>query len=170
MDVRSDVRNAKRLIAKSSISILAAIILAGCSNMTKKTQEATLRGVSYEFPKSHIKAAVIPPEGRLYVRLEPPGANFHMILDEWNDRPSEQPNVPRISRLTDRFGEFDVISSVNGPIVCDRGPQPHFNCGILVEDGPLKWGVLFDKKYVDQVSDIRLEAISFIRSYRRDNV
>lgn len=81
-----------------------------------ETQSVTLHGIAYEFPKEHIFTMVIPPEGRLFVRLASPYENFHMILDEWGDRPSHHgPSVPTISHLTDnRFGKFVVIEHPDG--------------------------------------------------------
>jgi hypothetical protein len=132
-----------------------------------KTQKFTLHGVTYEAPGADVEAAVSPEQGRLFVRLAPPGADFHLILDEWNDLPSHQgPKVPRISRLNDvRFQEFTVIEGRSGPVVCtDR--QPHFNCGFSIEDGPVRWSVLFDQKHLPRSEELRAEAEARIQAYR----
>jgi hypothetical protein len=157
---------------KSKAVLLAAffaLLTSGCKDMSRKSDlnDITFHGVTYDFPKEHVSTSVIPPEGRLFVRLSPPNANFHLILDQWGDQPSDQgPDFPRISRLNDAFGKYSLISSTAGPIVCSLGPEPHFNCGIQVEDGPVKWGVLFDKKYVSEAPQIRAQATSLIKSYR----
>lgn len=132
-----------------------------------KTKKITFHDTAYDIPVADISVAVIPPEGRLFLRLVPPGAKFHLILDEWNDLPSHQgAEVPRISMLNDvRFQEFTVTRLPSGPIVCtDR--QPKFNCGLSIDDGPVKWSVLFDKEDLPHSEDIRVKALASIQSYR----
>jgi hypothetical protein len=169
--VQTAIMEARRSLPVLLLSLLGALLLTSCFYQSKWPLKVSFHGISYEFPRSHIEAAVVPPDGHLYVRLEPTGTNFHLVLDEWIDLPSPHgPSVPRISRLSDnRFGKFAVTPSRDGPIVCDRGPQPHFNCGILVADGPVKWSVLFDRAYVAQASQIRTRAIAAIRSYRKND-
>lgn len=132
------------------------------------TKSVSFHGVTYKFPKEHITAATYRPENHLYVRLAPPHVNFHLVLDEWSDRPSPHgPEFPRISRLSDnRFKNLAIIPSAIGPVVCDQGPQPHFSCGIQIEDGPVKWSILFDRESLGQASEIRRKATSLIQSYR----
>jgi hypothetical protein len=151
-------------------SLFLFVALTACNQSDDgRYISASRHGIAYQFPKKEVTAAVTPPDGRLFVRLEPQGANFHLILDEWADLPSRHgPEVPRISRLSDnRFGKFRLVQAEGGPVVCDLGPQPHFNCGILVLDGPVKWGVLFDKDQVKEVAQIRLQAKAAIQTYRR---
>ena len=150
-----------------SITLGLAVGACGLGGVEMKTKRVTFHGVTYDFPRDHIDAAVIPPEGRLYVRLAPPDGNYHLVLDEWSDRPSYQgPDVPRISRLNDvRFQKFEITHTPSGPVVCtDR--QPHFNCGVQIEDGPVKWSALFDKKFLKHASNIREDATATIRRYR----
>lgn len=155
---------------KMKINLAALIVLmAGACDRhdaAMKVRTASLHGTTYQFPQGHISAAVFPPDGRLFVRLTPPGEVFDLVLDEWGDRPTGHPGIPIISRLTDRFGEFDVNPSEGGPVVCSRGAQPHYNCGIQISDGPVKWGVLFDKKYVPEAREIRTRATAVIQGYR----
>lgn len=149
------------------------ITIAACGLRTKDQHPLAVnfKGVRYVFPRAHVNASVIPPEGsRLYVRLAPPAAKFHLILDENSDRPSGHPDdVPHISRLTDRFGEFSVTPTTEGLVVCNLGPQPHFNCGFHVDDGGVKWAVLFDKPLMSEAAQIRQQAASNIASYRSDS-
>ena len=113
---------------------------------------------------------VMPPKegSHLYVRLEPPGADYHLILDEFSHYRGNKlgPDVPTISRLNDRFGTFSVTQTAHGPVICMMGPQPHYNCGFRLNDGPVRWGVLFDKTQLGQVERIRMQAQTAIRSYR----
>jgi hypothetical protein len=132
-----------------------------------KTQQFSFHDVIYNIPRSDIEAAVGPPGNRLFVRIAPAGKNFHLILDEWNDLPGYQgPDIPRISRLNDvRFQKFSYLSRPGGVVVCtDR--QPHFNCGLSIEDGPVKWSVLFDRKELDHSDQLRADAESLIKAYR----
>lgn len=132
-----------------------------------ETHKFTLHGVTYQVPRSEIVAAVFPPDGRLQVRLEPPDAAFHLILDEWNDLPSHQgSDIPRISKLNDvRFQEFSVTRLPSGPVVCTER-QPRFNCGLSINDGPVTWSVLFDKENLSRSEEIRTQAVALIQSYR----
>jgi hypothetical protein len=147
-------------------ALFSSLASFGCTPTTPK--RASLHGINYQFPSRDIKAAVFPPGSRLFVRLAPAGADFHLILDEWSDLPSYQgPDVPRISRLNDvRFQEFAVTRLPSGPVVCtDR--QPHFNCGLRIEDGPVKWSVLFDRKSLDRADEVRRQAEAAIKGYRK---
>jgi hypothetical protein len=146
--------------------MMCAFLLAtGCED--KLSQPVALHGVRYEFPASDIHAAVYPPSSRLFVRLAPPDAAFHLILDEWNDLPGYQgPGVPRISRLNDvRNQPFAVSEFPSGPVVCtDR--QPHFNCGLQIIDGSVRWSVLFDRKDLQRAEELRRQATTIIEGYR----
>ncbi len=146
---------------------MAMIAACGSSSADPRPLVVSFKGVRYAFPKEHLNASVIPPEGRLYVRLAPPSSEFHLILDEWGDMPSSHGrNVPRISRLSDSFGKVSVTETANGMIVCDLGPKPHFNCGFRLEDGSVKWAVLFDKRLLSQAGQIRESAIRTIATYK----
>lgn len=165
----SSAGKATRLIG--AILAFATIVACNFGGANMKSKTVSLHGVTYRFPNEHISAAVIPPEGRLYVHLAPPGAIFVLVLDEWGDRPSPHgPGIPRISRLSDnRFGKFTAIQTPDGTVVCDQGPQPRFNCGILLKDGPVNWAVLFDKEQINKAPEIRAQAVSIIRTYRSDH-
>jgi hypothetical protein len=145
--------------------------LAACNSSSGESGALTIsrHGITYQFPKRDLNAVVIPPDGRLFVRLEPPGTKFHLILDDWSDRPSNHgPAIPRISRLSDnRFGKFSLVQAEGGPLVCDQGPQPHYNCGFLITDGPNRWAVLFDRDQMPRAGKIRAGAQAAIRAYRR---
>jgi len=149
----------------SILLIVSCIILGGCGR--KLPAQVSLHGVRYELPRSQVIAAIFPPENRLFVRLAPENAAFQLILDEWSDLPSHQgPSVPRISRLNDvRFQRYSVSHFPSGPVVCTER-QPHFNCGLQVLDGPVKWSVLFDRKYLAQAEELRRQAVEIITGYR----
>jgi hypothetical protein len=145
--------------------VIASIAGLGCSST--KTTSAELHGVKYQFPAGHVSTAVSPSEGTLYVRLAPPGANFHLVLDELADHPSNYEDIPVISRLTDiRFREFEITSTKAGKVYCLVGPRPHFNCGMHFRDGPVNWAILFDRRFVEDAPEIWAQTNALIRSYR----
>lgn len=164
MNHRQNARLRTKIIAWTALAVAAC----NFPNGSKPDLKVSHHGVTYQFPQRHVSAKVIPPEGRLYVHLAPPEANFHLILDVWADRPSPHgPEVPRLSRLSDnRFRELQVIQAPGGPVVCDLGPQPHLNCGIEVKDGRVKWAILFDKDQLRNVGQLRYNAERLIGSYR----
>ena len=149
-----------------SIMLIASCsLVAGCGK--RVPAEVGLHGVRYHLPPSQVTAAIYPPENRLFVRLAPPNATFHLILDEWSDLPSHQgPDVPRITRLNDvRSQRYSVSHFPSGPVVCTER-QPHYNCGLQILDGPVKWAVLFDRKYLPRAEELRRQATAIIKSYR----
>jgi hypothetical protein len=121
--------------------------------------------------------------GDLIVRVEPPGAKFHLILDSFRAYHPRGPNLWQISQLTDeRLAKYDVIRTSAGPITCKRGSlesysglvrrdaeefQPPYPCGLIVEDAPVKWGVLFDSHQLKQADEIRRRAAAAIKAYRQ---
>lgn len=149
------------------LGTLAVLAAAACSP-NGGSITTSLHGVTYRFPKEDLNTVLLPPEGRTYVRLEPREANFHLVLDEWAHHASPHgPHIPRISRLSDnRFRDVTLVASPGGPVVCKRGPQPYFNCGIRIEHGPVKWGVLFDKSEIGRAEQIRVQAGAAIRGYQ----
>jgi hypothetical protein len=153
--------------AQVTILALLSCLLGGCAKM--EGAEVKVRGVSYTIPKDQIVAGSWDTPRGVFVRSAPPGTEFHLVLDAFSPYlPSAHgPNIPRISRLSDnRFRKFYVVESASGPVVCEDGPQPHYNCGIEILDGPVRWGVLFDKSKVPQADQIRAAAKSIISSYR----
>ena len=150
---------------------LAALVLGACSPSQPDPQPLSVRGVTYQVPKRDIAAMGLPPKdgSHLYVRVAPPGADYRLVLDEMSHYLPNNlgPNVPTVSRLNDnRFGKFTVAQATFGPVICSTGPQPHFNCGFRLQDGPVRWGVLFDKDRLGQAERIRTDAQAAVRSYR----
>lgn len=158
------------MIRFALIGLVALAAMAcdkGASEM--EPEKITVRGVTYEFPKEDILTAAVPPaSGRLFVRLSPPGKQFDLILDELSHySPNQQgADIPTISRLNDvRFETFKVTHFAWGPVICGRA-QPKFNCGLRIEDGAVRWSVLFDKERLQESEQIRAQAWSIIQSYR----
>ena len=151
-----------RCVAAGLLSLSAA-----CSQ--REPTSVTVRGMSYQFPREHVSASAVEQSGMIFVRIAPPGAKFHLVLDAFSPYlPPVKPDLPRISRLSDnRFDQYEVVGSAEVPVICSLGPRPHYNCGLSVDDGPVKWGVLFDRDQVERAGDIRQEATSAIRRYRR---
>jgi hypothetical protein len=151
------------------ILVVANLASIGCSRRPDP-QPISLRGVSYEFPQRDIDAMSLPhgPKETLFVRLHPPLADYHLILDELSHYAANNQGsgVPTISRLNDnRFGKFAVTNGPRGLIICSTGPQPYFNCGFRVDDGPVRWSVLFDRKRLWQAERIHAQGRAAIRSY-----
>ena len=156
-------------MSRITVIMAAALMCAGCSEPAPTT--ATVRGVSYVIPAREVTSEVLTLPSRIYVRTAPPGADFDLILDAFRVYlPNKQgPGVPTISALNDnRFGKFEVIASADGPVVCYVEPiGPRFNCGISIDDGPVKWSALFDRDQLGRVAAIRREARATIARYLR---
>ena len=150
----------------TALAFLTAM-LSSCTKM--QGTEVVVRGVSYSIPRDQIIAASLKSQRGVYVRTAPPNTKFHLILDAFSPYlPSDHgPNIPRISRLSDNmFRKFYTVDSGGVTVVCQDGPQPHYNCGVEILDGPVRWGVLFDKSQVPQAAQIRSAATTVISSYR----
>lgn len=147
---------------------LAAIATGGCSEVKDKVVE--VRGVTYKFPRDHIDAILTPPEEILYVRLAPPGMNFHIVLDEFGHYlPNRQDkNIESIATLNNRFRQYEIIQSSIGSVVCGN-MWPHFNCGFRLNEGEVRWSVLFDREYLGRVTEIKSHAEAVIQGYRRQD-
>ena len=127
------------------------------------------RGVTYEIPKNEVASAALTPRNMLFVLVRPPRGNTLLSLDAFKPYLSNKlgTDVPTISGLNDnRFGTFKVIKAAGGPVICSLGPEPHYNCGLSINDGPVKWGVLFDKAQVASAQSIRRQAQAAIDRYR----
>jgi hypothetical protein len=155
-------------------TVVAALMIAACgaggSKMPKT--EVVVRGVSYAIPKDQIRAAALSPPKMAFVHLKPPGEEFHLILDAFSPYFQNKlgPDVPTISRLnSNMFGHFEKISTNSGLVICSKGPELHFNCGLQIEDRGVKWGVLFDRQNLKDAELIRRKAELLITSYRSDN-
>jgi hypothetical protein len=158
-----------RLLRLSLVQVV--FTLAGCSSGQPDPQPLSLRGVEYRIPRHDISGLVMPPKdgSALFVRLEPPKADYHLVLDEFSHYLPNKlgPDIPTISRLNDnRFGTFTVTQTKVGPVICQIHHYPHFNCGFRLDDGPVRWSVLFDKERLLQVERIRSEAEAAVHSYR----
>ena len=153
---------------RTAIGIIAALAI-GCTRNSTGPQMVSLHGVGYEFPARDVDSFVRETPGTLYVRLRPPGRDFELILDELSHYSLNRQgaSVPTISRLNDHsFSNFDVHRSPSGAVICGDN-FPHFNCGLRVTDGQVRWSVLFDRDRIGRADQIRLEATAVIRSYRR---
>jgi hypothetical protein len=153
--------------------VLLLAACAACQQTPSNSSEVTvrLRGTTYVFPKRDVVASVFPPHGTLFVRIAPKGKNFNLVLDERNHYiPNRQgKTIPTISRINDvRFQKFQIITLDFGTVVCGRG-WPHFNCGFRIDDGAVRWSVLFDRERLGDVSSIRHEALSVISFYRKSS-
>jgi hypothetical protein len=161
----------KRLIQAASFAAVTLIAVTGCGEAGKAARrKATVRGVTYQIPSSEIVASTQPPSQVLFIRIEPLGKHFHLILDSFHPYLHYKlpPGTPAISRLSDNlFGHFSTFKSRSGGVVVrSDGPELYFNCGIEVEDGPVKWGVLFDRRYVPEADEIRAQSKALIQSYK----
>jgi hypothetical protein len=150
-----------------TIAIAAAVQVA-CTDRAPDPQIVSLHGVSYRFPQRDIESFVSETQGTLFARLRGRGSDFDLILDELSHyAPNKQGGkIPTISRLNDnRFAAFQVMNDPDGPVICGDA-MPHFNCGFRIDDGPVRWSVLFDRGRLGQVKRIRAQAEAAIRSYR----
>ena len=154
-------------------TILAATLLVAACNSDNSDARGstafTVRGVSYKIPNEEIIVAALKPAKMAIIRVAPKGAKFDLVLDALKPYlPNEQgPDVPTISDLnSNTFGQFEVIRTKDAIVVCSVSSQPHFNCGLEVDDRGVKWGVLFDRKYMRISGSIRQQAMNTISSYR----
>ena len=148
------------------ILLAASLASMGCSRRPDP-QPVSLRGVSYEFPRGDIESYNSESEGTLFVRLRSPGSDFDLILDELSHYAANNQGsgVPTISRVNSNlFATFQVINSPVGLVICG-GDMPHFNCGFRINDGPVRWSVIFDRDRLPQVKRMRAQAEAAIRSY-----
>lgn len=150
---------------------LAALLTVGCKGGSEVgNRNVTVRGTTYHLPDNQIVAATNSSSQIVFVRLAPPGANFHLVIDSFHPYLKNKlgPEVPTISTLNDNmFGRFAKIQSENGALViCSDGPEPYFNCGIEVLDGDVRWSVLFDRQQLPLADEIRKRATSLIQRYR----
>lgn len=133
-----------------------------------KTKTVKIHGLKYEIPNSHVNSISGPGEGRLYARMSPPNANFHLVVSETDgySRNWQGGDAPLVIHINDVPAPgFEMFDFPEGKVVC-RGDIPHFNCGLRVQDGTVGWAVLFDKVNIQNSKSIRALATETIRKYR----
>jgi hypothetical protein len=141
----------------------------GCCSRPSDLQKFSVRGVVYEIPRHDVHAMTSPKSSIFYVRVAPPGAHYHLVLDEFHHYLPNKlgVNVPTISRINDnRFGSFTVEHSKIGPVVCYTDPIPHFSCGFRLDDGSVRWSVLFDRDRLAQTDQIAADANAVVQAYK----
>lgn len=151
-------------------AMLALIGLGqGCSPVQDNYRTLNISGVNYRFPSTHVRNMLKPGQGETFVRLIPPNQPFMLIYSQNNYRNNQQgDNIPTISYVNDVPGDFNVIETSSGFVICEPGSR-RYNCGLRVEDNGIRWSVLFNQSEVYQSSIIRNTAARIISEYRESN-
>lgn len=128
-----------------------------------KETKIEVENSSYTFPKSDIEA-IVQDQGQTLIRLHRSNDHFKLFYNSRSDREQRQTGRLVISGVSDQFGKFESIESPVGTVVCKN--TPYWSCGFALQDGSVRWSVVFDRQRVGDVKNLKEEALNLLSSYR----
>ena len=146
------------------------IVVAALSACADKSDllRFNVDGVEYEVPAGHIRSFSRAPHQ--FMRVKAPGQPFDLAYDSrLAGRASS--GWPVIFSLNDvPAPNVTYLESGGHKIVCRKASAPFGGCGFVIDDGEVKWSVLFSEEQVPAAKELHVRASEQLQKYRSANL
>jgi len=138
-------------------------VLQACGQQTSEV-DLKLNGSTYHIPKAQLDA-LVRDQGQILVRINSPDREFKLAHNSRTDREQRETGKLTISGVNDQFGPYETLSSTVGAVICIDGVD--WNCGFELDDGGVRWSVVFARSRLPQVDSLKQRAAHELEAYRR---
>lgn len=156
----------RRLFALGLVEIMISY-LAGCSAAYEGQSTFSFGGEKYGIPTRDISVNNMRSDTNFYLDIKGIDEKYRVIYADKAYRKEYPSGIPVIAHISDnRNTDILVLQEAENVIVCTNFDL-NYNCGMRIDDGRIRWSILFDKADLGRFKKIRDSAISQINGWKR---